>query len=112
MKKLELTIESRVAIVNILPKKGSYEAMKEKKEFLKSIGFTKEEIEKHKIHVNQHGQVAWNEDKEKTTIETKEISKELENHFTEILIKLDKEKSMPDSYTELFEIFCFPIKKK
>ncbi len=107
--KIKLNLGERIAISTMLPLEGNYTFHVIKKDLLKKIGVSQEEIEKYKIKENfgEDKKISW------LTWNDKGIKASFEYEFTELekneiklsLIKVSEDNKLMDNLVNIYEIF-------
>ncbi len=98
---MDFTIKDRITLMISLPSKGTFNDLILRKDVLKKIELTQEELEKYKIKSEGNG-VTWEPTEDKFPIEFSESEK---NYVRESLKELDKKKEAQPEHLTLWELF-------
>jgi RecA-family ATPase len=98
---MELTIMDRIVLLELLPDKGSYTALKEMRELREELGFSEAEVAEFDI-VHEDGVVRWDSDKEaEAEPKTVVISDYLHGRIITKVRQLDKSESLPEPFFDM-----------
>ena len=100
---MELTLKDRIILTTIFPKETSFEKMIIKRDIMKKIDITPEEVEKYEIVSSEKG-VTWKIEGNTTTIEV-ELSESEVNFIATILKELSAQEKITDELYDIYKLF-------
>ena len=98
---MELAILDRITLLNILPVEGDVVTMRLLKKLREELGFTEEEIKKHKIN-SADSRVMWEETGYKADVDIGEKATDI---IKDAFKKLDQEKKLREEMIPLYDTF-------
>lgn len=106
---MKLEVHERIALLNILPQKGDYAALKTLRRAREMISFTPEEVKFYEIEnkIGADGKVSVNWSTQKANEAVRDIP--IDEYTTSVirnkLAELDKKRELTEDYMSLYEKF-------
>ena len=102
---MKLAVHERLALLELLPKQGSYAGLKTIRKAKEIFSFTPEEMEFYKLHINDKNRWEWDRGKASERILDAPVEEYIIDIIREKLAEMNKKGTMTETYVSLYEKF-------
>lgn len=96
---MKLTLLKRLVIINSLPEKGSFEYLTVRKDLVKKVEVTQDEVAKYEIKTAENGHLQWKQNDDTIEVELTELEKK---ELARVLKDLSDKGDAADVHLELY----------